>query len=239
MNVVALIVVWTLVGASAWLIRRRLAQGVRPGERRTLASRHRSGAPKRAELRSRLAAIGDAGAVVVEAAIITPIFVIIVVAIVEFGSAYKDQLGVESSVRAGARLASSEPRTSTFAADAVSAVAHEGSALTLSNVQTLWVYQANAAGYPANGAPAGTGTSWACLSNCVQYAYSGGNFVLTSGSWDFTTQNACVGTEDSLGVYMTYRHSGVTQIFFSALTLSSHTVMRLEPIPATQTGGCR
>ena len=75
----------------------------------------------------------------------------------------------------------------------------------------------------------------------MQFTWSGASssFVQTGGSWSSTSQNACQGTQDSVGVYLSFNHPGVTQAFFSSIGLSSYTVMRFEPIPALQSGGCK
>jgi hypothetical protein len=179
----------------------------------------------------------DRGAVAIEAALITPILLTIIVAIIEFGLVYKDQLAVTSAVRAGARMASAEPRIASFAQDAANAVAKEGSALDLSQVTSLWVFKADAGGHPLGAG----GTFNSCSSSCVQFSYSTGSktFVVSGGTWDYTTQDACVSEQDSVGVYMKYNHQAVTNVLFRTMTLSSNTVMRLEPIPGMATGGCK
>ncbi|WP_420372033.1 TadE family protein [Pedococcus badiiscoriae] len=53
----------------------------------------------------------DRGAAAVEAAIVTPLILLIVFGIMEFGMVFKDTLTVSTSVRAGARTASAEPGT--------------------------------------------------------------------------------------------------------------------------------
>ncbi len=178
---------------------------------------------------------GDRGVAAVEAAIITPVFLLLVIGIIEFGLAFKDQLAITSAVRAGARIASAEPRTTTFATDAAAQVAREGAALDMNDVQALWVYQADASGHPVGAG----GTFNSCSTNCDVFSWSGSSFVQTGGAWNVTSQNACQGTQDSVGVYLSFRHPSVTQAFFSYLGLSSYTVMRFEPIPALQTGGCK
>ena len=111
-----------------------------------------------------MSARDDRGVAAVEAAIVTPIFLLVVIGVIEFGLAFKDQLAVTSAVRAGARIASAEPRTTTFATDAAAQVAREGSALDMSNVQALWVYQADASGHPVGAG----GTFNSCATNCVR-----------------------------------------------------------------------
>ena len=179
----------------------------------------------------------DRGAVAVEAAIVTPVFLLLVVGIIEFGLVFKDQLAVTSAVRAGARIASAEPRISTFATDAAAQVGREGSALNMKDVNSLWVYQADASGHPMGAG----GTFASCSTNCVQFAWSSaqGQFVQTGGAWASSSQNACQSTQDSVGVYLSFNHGSVTDVFFSTMKLSSYTVMRLEPIPTMQAGGCR
>jgi hypothetical protein len=172
----------------------------------------------------------------VEAAIVIPVFIMLVIGVIEFGLAFKDQLAVTSAVRAGARIASAEPRYANFATDAASQVAREGSALDMTQVTSLWVYQADASGHPI-----GAGGSFSsCSTNCVKFVWSASSntFVVSSGSWPPASQNACQGSQDSVGVYMSFNHAAVTHVFFSALNLTSYTVMRFEPIPALQAGGC-
>lgn len=205
----------------------RRHRAVRPIAQRLAASRPRG---------LRAGALRDRGAVVVEAAVITPLFLTVVIGIIEFGSVYKDQLAITSAVRAGARMASSEPRVATFATDAVNQVAREGSALTMANIQSLWVYKADSGGYAS-----GSDFTSCPSATCDQFTWSPAtsSFVQSSGTWVFTNQDACTGEEDSVGIYLAYRHPSVTQLFFTTLTLTSHTVMVLEPIPAMQSGGCK
>lgn len=196
-----------------------------------------TGRSRRCSIRARLRRLGrdDRGVTAVEAALITPIFMLVIIAIIEYGLVFKDQLAVTSAVRAGARIASAEPRAATFATDAAAQVAREGSALDLSHAQALWVYQADASGHPV-----GAGGSFSsCSTNCDVFKWTGSSFAQVSGSWNPLSQDACEGEQDSVGVYLSFDHSSVTQIFFRTMTLSSYTVMRFEPIPALQGGGCK
>ena len=180
----------------------------------------------------------ERGAVAVEAAIITPLLVALAFGIIEFGLLLKDDLGVTSSVRAGARMASAEPRAATFAQDAANQVAREGSALDMTKVRALWVYKADPAYISTRGTPlGGSGTFNAC-SACVKFVWSpwAKKFVVSgTPSWTPTQQNACSGdvNRDSVGVYLKYDHPAVTNLFFRQFTLTSHTVMSLEPIPSS------
>ena len=177
----------------------------------------------------------DGGAVAVEAALITPILLLVVFGIVEFGLVFKDWLAISSSVRAGARMASAEPRVATFAADAAAQVAREGRAMGLANVHELWVYKAKADGTPV-GSTAG---KFDACTTCVKFRWNGSAFVQQSSTWLHTAQNACQGdvNRDNLGVYVLLDHPSVTGLFFDQLAIGEHTVMSLEPMSATT--GCK
>ena len=177
------------------------------------------------------------GAVAVEAALITPLFVLLVFGIIEFGLMFKDYLAVVSSVRAGARIASAEPRNVNFAADAASQIAREGAALDLSLVSELWVYKAD----KTTGTPVGYSDFSNCTT-CVKFKWDSASkkFLPIAGTtWDPNTQNACAGdsARDSVGVYLKYKHPSVTGMVIKDFDLQSSTVMSLEPL--AQSSPCK
>lgn len=173
------------------------------------------------------------GVVAVEAALVTPIIIVLLLGIIEYGLVFKDMLAVSSSVRAGARMASAEPRIGTFATDAVSQVAREGSALDMDDVRELWVYKAADDGTPVGGSFA------AGCTTCVKFTWDGSQFVPQTTGWTAIQQNACQGdaNRDRVGVYLKVEHHSISGLLFDKLDLSEHTVMALEPIPTTQ--GCK
>ena len=69
-----------------------------------------------------------------------------------------------SAVRAGARIASAEPRYAGFAVDAAAQVAKEGAALNLDANWVLYVYRANTNGYPM-----GRTDFSSCPTKCIKY----------------------------------------------------------------------
>ncbi len=191
--------------------------------------------PRRPESRRR----SQRGAVAVEAAIITPLFILLVFGIIEFGMVFKDFLAVTSSVRAGARMASAEPRNLNFAQDAADQVAREGGALNMSKIKELWVYKADPNVSVTNGAPLGGGGTFSNCTTCVKFVWNASTqkFDVKSGSpgWSAASQNACSGdaAHDRLGVYLVLDHPSITGLMFDSLDLKSHTVISLEPLPAT------
>ncbi len=188
----------------------------------------------------------DRGAVAVEAAFIFPLLVLILFGIIEFSLFLRDHVALAAAVRSGARTASAEPRMSTFGSDAAGAVLKAGTGMPFSTVQEMWVYEANAGGYPTNGgsASATTGDFNTCTTRCMVYTYSGGTFTKTSGTWDHTLVNACPGDAGmtNVGVRIKAHHGFVTGLFGTTVDITDHAVLRFEPIPASQllqSGQCK
>jgi Flp pilus assembly protein TadG len=163
----------------------------------------------------------ERGAVAVEAALITPILVLLVFGIIEFSFVLRDYGVVSSDVRAAARIAStgagsgpgtcdvytgappctpaSAPALAQAAADAIQ---QEGSAMPPGNINYILVYEANTKGYPCTSS-ACTDTNTTMPTNCSGYpncvrftwqanANSGaGAFRYADGSWDSSTISAC------------------------------------------------
>lgn len=180
----------------------------------------------------------ERGAAAVEAALVTPLLILLVFGIVEYGMLFKDSLAVTSSIRSAARIASAEPRLASYAQDAADQVANSGGALKLTNTQQLWVYKAKANGYPTGDA----GNVFASCNACTKFIWNAGtkHFDVSGVStWASTAQNACVGDplHDSVGIYMAINHASITGLIFSTITIKDHVVMDLEPIPTSS--GCK
>lgn len=178
----------------------------------------------------------EGGAVAVEAALVTPVLILLVFGILEFGMFFKDWLAVSNAVRAGVRIASAEPRITTYAADAAASVAREGSALQMSEVEELWVYRAR-----SDGLPVGSASGFDSCSDCAKFTWDSTvkAFKLASNSWDASEHNACQGDTNrmNIGVYVKYQHDSVTNMFFGDADIGDHAVMSFEPIPTTR--GCK
>lgn len=197
--------------------------------------------PHLTRVRARRRADRTRGAAAVEAALVLPVVFLIFFAILEFGFLFKDWLGVVSSVRAGARVASAEPRTAGFADDAVASVTKSSAAVDLSTVQKLYVYEADANGYPLN-----VGSSFSSCSvanNCIAYTWNGTAFTSSATSAQKAAiagnQNACPNdaAHDSVGIYLEVKHAAFTNAVFTTIIIKEHVVMSLEPMPTTN--GCK
>jgi Flp pilus assembly protein TadG len=188
---------------------------------------------------------GERGAVLVEAAIVLPLLLLLVLGVIEFSIAYKASNTVGSSVRAGARLGSAEARSSTFFTDIKAAVESSLQPSGQDTPVSLWIYDANTSGFP-NGA-----SSMTCNSYCTAYtnwSTASHSFTTTTAGSSWTTgaagtMHACAtdSATDSVGVYVVMTHSTLTGIFATAVgknsfTLSDKSIARLEPVPSGQLG---
>jgi Flp pilus assembly protein TadG len=183
-------------------------------------------------VRAWLAGRAERGSVVVEAAIIVPMLMALIFGAIEYGIAFRESGAVHAASRSGVRIASAMPRNSGYLDAAANAVTAAMGDANRSTPQELWIYHASSSGgHPAT-----------CTVECALYTWNGTKFVQTGGSaWLADQQNACVSADDpnlpqQIGVYVKARHSMITKLFGSAVTLTSTSVMRLEPYVGT--GGC-
>ena len=169
----------------------------------------------------------------VETALVSVLLCTLLFGIVECSLLMKDWLAVSASARAGARMASSEPRVTTFAVDAAKQVANSVSDLDMTGFKELWVYKADGAGTP------GSPSFSSCATACVRFTWSGGQFVTGTDTSSASSQNACAGdpANDSIGVYLKITHRPLTGWLFGDQTIAESTVMRVEPL--TTPGPCR
>lgn len=200
-----------------------------------------------------------------EAALVTPILVLLVFGMIEFSFLLRDYSVVTSNTRTGARIAStgadagpaeecttdttvpcspaSVPRLAQMAADAIQ---RSGSAMPPENIDEIAIFEANDRGLP------GSATSLPddlCggAAKCVTFRWrpgTGGDlgrFRYAGGTWPSAKISACFpGTSasplDRVGVAMQATHPTITGIFGSEFVLRQHTTMNFEPLP-TQTCG--
>lgn len=199
---------------------------------------------------------GDRGSSAVEFAIVLPVLLLILLGILEFAFVMRDYLSVASATKTGARTASSAADagpalcppglpscegtdTPRLAQVAVNAIEKAGSSMPLDQVESIWVYKANAAGFAGQATslgqmvdPAGPG----CVNNpsldlaCVEYQWNGTEFEFTGGGWNSETIDACIDSADAVGVYMTAVHPFFTGFFQATLDIQSRSVLTFEPL---------
>ncbi len=197
-------------------------------------------------IRRRQAGRADTGAAAVEAAILLPLFFLLIFGILEWGLFMRDSLSVTESSRVGVRTASALPRVDNFTQTTVDAMAKAGSAIPKSKIDFILVYKANVHGYP--GPDSNTTMTCAGYSkSCDKFVWNAasGKFVLDPTSppppWNpkapIGTEghvNACPtvasgGPPDSVGVYVQADHQWVTQFFGTSRKISARAVLTFEP----------
>jgi len=204
-------------------------------------------------LRSKVTRTDDSGAAAVEFALVALLLFTILFGIIEYSLLMRDNVSVSSLVRAGARTASAEAgqghvtscptgvpgctlaNIPQLAQDAADAVQRSGSAMPKGNIDELWIYKANASGFPGDSSV----TTWAAAScavaNCVKFVWVDleARFQYASGSWTSTTIAACAGTggADSVGVIMKGTHPWLLNgLFGRSVSMYDRAVMQFEPL---------
>jgi hypothetical protein len=205
----------------------RLAR-VRQGIRRVFAR-----ATRRVSQAHPLRARGEGGAVLIEFAIILPILVTLTFGIVEYAGAYHDSAIAADAVRAGGRVGSALGTNTSYTTSIVNAVNSAFTTLPSDAPKELWIYKANAQGYP------GSGTSFSsCSTNCIKYAWDSAteSFNMSApqgGGWPAATHQVCTEPFDELGVFVKINHKFVTGLFGANITMDDHSVFRFEPVPTS------
>lgn len=180
--------------------------------------------------------LGERGASAIEAALVTPVVIALLFGIIELGFVFKDYLAVAGAVRSGVRIASANPRTSTFAQIAANNVASTGGAMNFNDVQQLWVYKVDT----LTDKPIGF-TDFSDCTICVKFHWvaSSRSFVTTSDNWSASTQYACSAPPgpDRIGVYLQLKHNAFTKLVFSSVNIAEASILTLEPMPVLS--GCK
>jgi hypothetical protein len=178
----------------------------------------------------------EAGTVLLEFAIILPLLITITFGIIEFSSAYHDSAAVADAARAGGRVGSASATKAGYTTDVANAVNSALQSLPNDAPQELWIYKANANGYP------GAGTDFSsCATNCIKYMWNSAAQAFDTGSpqgggWAASTHQVCNQPFDEIGVYVKIKHTFVTGLFGTSLTLTDHSVFRFEPVPNAACG---
>ena len=186
----------------------------------------RSGGPRHCER----------GVALVEAAIVTPLLLMLVFGIIEFGFAFKDTLTLANGSRSGARVGSAA--TIDPSADWALLQAVKGATGSLAQVNRIVVFKATSAnGAVPSTCAAGNAVAGSCnVYDASDMALSQASF-LSAGyskddSWAATTRITSLtsaGGPDYLGVYVRAQHTSIFQLIVPSRALTDTVVMRLEP----------
>lgn len=162
----------------------------------------------------------QSGAVAVEAGMLLPLLLTVLLAIVEVGAFIHAHVGTAAGARAAVRAG-----TSTAASDDPLAVArvalHSGLGVGSADIVELWVYRTDLSSYsvPTD-----------CVTACVRIGINNlGDAVWLGGHWPPLSESLCANTNEHLGVRVVTSHTGITTRTFLPDRTSTHAVMRYEP----------
>lgn len=196
--------------------------------------------------RRRIGPRDQRGAVIVEAALVLPVMIVIVIGIMEFGLLYSNYSTTVASSRSGARIAAtmySQAKTGASetseqtAALAQIVAATEADLKVMNNGEPIGmaIYRVDPSssdGAPAGGFP-GANMNGGCTSRCIRYTWNPATrkMVRQSGYWP-DPQRCVLANVESIGVYVQTKHNYITGMLGQSRTVAGHTVMRLEPVPS-------
>ncbi len=98
--------------------------------------------------------------------------------------------------------------------------------------EEMWIYKANANGYP------GTGTGFdSCSTKCIKYLWIQADRKFDTdapqgGGWDAVDHQVCGEPFDQIGIYVKIDHEFLTRLFGAHVNLRDHSVFRFEPTPS-------
>lgn len=190
---------------------------------------------------------GQRGAVLVEAALVLPVMILVVMGIIEFGFAFASSTTTTGASRSGARLgaaayatAGTIPANQRTAADQIAAtVSADLVGLTSAEPVGMTIYRADSAS--SDGAPIGgfpdDGMVGGCTTDCFRYLWDSATEQMKYDSGGWPDPDACGMNLDSIGVYVQAKHDYITGMIGDHVYVDGQTIMRLEPLPSDQCSG--
>jgi hypothetical protein len=188
--------------------------------------------------RGRLA--GERGATLVEFAIVLPVFLLILFAILEFGLGFNTQLTAYNTSRSAARVASAMGNEPEADFSVVRAAVKDGDVAIVADLRRIVVFRATSS---ESDVPPQCTTSQVGFDDVC-------NVYLPADFADPIDEYGCGGSEldqfwcpsnrkvalsgsqgppDYIGVWVEFRHDMLTGLFGGQRTITDQTVMRIEP----------
>src|SRR4051812_5565151 len=197
---------------------------------------------------------GDDGAIMAEAALITPFFILIIFGIVEFGGAFRDYQTVSNGASQGTRTAAIQGNATGADWSILQAVIKGTRAVPSNQIVRIVVFHASSTNRTVP-AVCKTGSTGSTVSGSECNVYTGANLAtaIAGGIAPIAWANASPpsgsnpiayyrsdtrkvhrdaatgGPRDYVGVYVEVLHPWVTGLFGKNITLSDTSVTQLEP----------
>jgi TadE-like protein len=174
------------------------------------------------------------GTALVEAAIVTPLLLLLVFGMIEFGYLFKDSLTAANASRAGARVGSSAVNDPLADFNILKAVQAAGN---LAHIQKVVVFKADGPdgavpGACQNGAVAGECNYYTAADLAIDQATFSSPGYSADDAWPSSSRVCSLsapGGPDYLGVWIEAHHSSFVIKMFPDKDIHDTTVMRLEP----------
>jgi hypothetical protein len=173
----------------------------------------------------------------IEAAVVTPLFFVLLFGIVEVGYAMNDNLAVAHTTRAGSRVASASGNDVLADYGILQSIARESSALKGDQIERIVVYKPSGPGEePTDTCKGGTPQTDVCnVYTAADLDRPKSDFGCNTSKdldefWCPADRDAVLeGGTDYVGVWMEVDHPYVTKIFGASVTFTDSSVIRLEP----------
>lgn len=186
---------------------------------------------------------GERGATIVESALITPVLLLFVFGIFEFGFAFRDYLTVANSTRDGVREASVAGNTGDADYRMLRSIERASAALPDDGLDLIVVFEASG---PNDSVPAGCAAGTAQVGVCNVYTASAlnldssqfGCLEIANGDaidsldrfWCPYDREVSTGTGlDYIGVYIRSGHTYITGLFGSSIDFEDEMILKVEP----------
>ena len=186
---------------------------------------------------------GERGATLVESALITPVLLLFVFGIFEFGFAFRDYLGVSNIVRDAAREASVAGNAADADYRILRAVQRAGAALPDDAIDRLIIFEAtDATSTPHADCLGGTSRGPTGTQRCNVYDFS--DFLLPEAEFQCdplaplpdpdrfycpSDRDVLVGNLDYVGIWVQVTHTYITGLFGDTVTFTDQIILKLEP----------
>ncbi|MDH4279930.1 MAG: pilus assembly protein [Acidimicrobiia bacterium] len=183
----------------------------------------------------------ERGAVLVEASLVTGLFLVLVFFIFEMGFLFRDSLTTSNASREAARAASTLGRDRDTDFYTIRTVEHGLEAMGLQSLDVLVIFKATGPGDTVPGACLSSSQSGLCnrytpIDFFAEKEDTAGNPTgnfgcgTLDGAWCPTSREAQASVgPDYVGVYVRTKHSYLTGMFGTQTDLEATTVLRIEP----------
>lgn len=184
---------------------------------------------------------GERGATLVESALITPVLLLFVFGIFEFGFAFRDYLTVANAARDGAREVSVAGNSGDADYRMLRAIERASAALPDDGLEQIIVFKATGPGDTPDPACFSGSVSGVCNvytpsdfnRAADEFGCNGPSTVTPNApddAWCPTDREVSVGSGlDYVGVWVTTTHTYITGLFGSSIDLDDQLILKVEP----------